>query len=81
MFRVKVYGSGCSGCSGCPGGVSGGVLGVFRACGSLCLVRVQGVQCGVLGVVVGFNFGFGRTETTRNATWGSILTACRKNVF
>ena len=35
---------------------------------------------GFLGVVVGFDFGFGRTKTTRNVTWGSILTPCRKNV-
>ena len=26
-----------------------------------------------------FNFGFGRTKTTRNATWGSILTLSQKN--
>ena len=30
-------------------------------------------------MVVGFNFGFGRTKTTRNVRWGSILTLCRKN--
>ena len=34
---------------------------------------------GFYGLVVGFNFGFGRTKTTRNVTWGSILTPCRKN--
>ena len=49
----------------------GGVQGVEGVEG------VRGVQCGVLGVV-GFNFGFGWTKTTRNVTWGSILTPCRK---
>ena len=33
---------------------------------------------GSRGLVVGFNFGFGRTKTTRNVTWGSILTPCQK---
>ena len=32
------------------------------------------------GLVVGFNFGFGRTKTTRNVTWGSVLTPSRKNL-
>ena len=33
---------------------------------------------GFSGLVVGFNFGFGGTKTTRNVTWGSIVTLCRK---
>ena len=33
---------------------------------------------GFWGLVVGFNFGFGGTKTTRNAAWGSILTTSRK---
>ena len=33
---------------------------------------------GFQGLVVGFNFGFGRTKATRNVTCGSILTPCRK---
>ena len=38
--------------------------------------RVSGVWVRVS--VVGFNFGFGRTNTTRNVIWGSILTPSRK---
>ena len=35
--------------------------------------RVLGFQgLGCRGSVAGFNFGFGRTKTTRNGTWGSI---------
>ena len=34
---------------------------------------------GFQGLVERFNFGFGGTKTTRNVTWGSILTPCRKN--
>ena len=40
----------------------GGVFGVF----------------GVHGVGCRLNFEFGLTKTTRNVTWGSILTPCRK---
>ena len=49
---------------------------VFRC---LRVFRVLGVF-GVFtwGLVVGFNFGFGRTKTTRNVTWGSVLTPCEK---
>ena len=49
-----------------------GVWGVFGVCGVCRVFRVFRV------LVVGFNFGFGRTKTTRNVTWGSILTYCRK---
>ena len=39
----------------------------------------SGVFRGVQGgLVVGFSFGFGLTKTTRNVTWSSILTPCRK---
>ena len=38
----------------------------------------MGVFGGVRVLIVGFNFGFGGTKTTRNVTWGSILTPCRK---
>ena len=47
---------------------------VFRVCG------VEDFSVGFLGLVVGVNFGFGRTKTTRNVTWSSILTTSRKNV-
>ena len=33
---------------------------------------------GLLGFVAGNNLGFGRTKTTRNVTWGSILTLSQK---
>ena len=33
---------------------------------------------GFLGLVVGFNFGFGGTKTTRNAVWGSNLIPSRQ---
>ena len=52
------------------------VFRVFRVFWVFRVFRVFRVQCDVLGVVVGFNFGFGRTKTTRNVTWG--LTPCRK---
>ena len=40
--------------------------------------RIEDFTVGLLGLVVRFNFGFGRTETTRNVTWGPIMTPCRK---
>ena len=71
-------------CSGCVRGVFGVCLGCVRGVFGVCLgcVWVYGVEefsVGFQGLVVGFNFGFGRTKTTRNVIWGSILTPCRKN--
>ena len=51
-------------------------FGVFRVFG---VFGVQDFSVGFKGLLVRFNFGFGWTKTTRNVTWGSILTPCRKN--
>ena len=61
-------------------------LGVWVfGCFGVLVLRVFGVSGGVLGrrggvrgLVVGFNFGFGRTKTTRNVICSSILTPSRK---
>ena len=70
MFRA--CGLGSLGCLRCLG-VLGLMVQVFR------VFRVfREFSVGFWGLVVGFNFGFGGTKTTRNVTWGSILTPCRK---
>ena len=60
----------------CLGAYGFGVLGCLG-----CLGWGSGVQefrcLGVCGLGV---LGFGRTKTTRNVTWGSILTPSRKTV-
>ena len=53
------------------------ILGMLFRCLGFMGLRISVWGC--MRLVVGFNFGFGRTKTTRNVRWGSILTASRKN--
>ena len=49
-------------------------FGVFRVFGGVSVFNV-GFRCWLWGV----HFGLARTKkTTRNGTWGSILTLCRR---
>ena len=52
-----------------------GVQVLWFVCSGFLGIRVFGF---FWELTVGVNFGFGRSNTIRNATWGSILIASRK---